>query len=229
MSFFDSTSFPQKLFFSASSDSLPSHSTVNGSSSTLRSDESLNSPTLRSSENVKSLDKITDKNGIIRFDFQFSYWIVIWFIFYYIISLQRERSPLTQQIYKYGNPIVSFIIALTENIIVFIILLFYNPPISLVIKYLFMMLVIKIIPLYLLYTILPKNIILDSAIPPPKMLTFWKNSFISFLVMFSLYNLYLFWNNTNIIDVYTKTIYFVFTNKNKTFFFNLINGLLEAN
>ena len=34
--------------------------------------------------------KITDKNGVIRFDFQLSYWIVIWFILYYIIDLQKN-------------------------------------------------------------------------------------------------------------------------------------------
>jgi hypothetical protein len=162
----------------------------------------------------KNNKKITDKNGIIRFDFQFSYWIFIWFIFYYIIYLQRERSPLTQKIYKYCNPIISLIIAFIENIIVFIILLFYNPPFLLVIKYLFMLLVIKIIPLYLLYRTLPTNPSYE----------YWKSSFFAFVCVFSIYNLYLLANETNIIDIYISTVYFIFNNKNKTFFFYYIYG-----
>ena len=160
--------------------------------------------------------KITDKDGVIRFDFQFSYWIFFWFLFYFLISLQRERSPLTQQIYKYTNPIVSFIIALIENVIVFIVLLFYHPTFSLLIKYLLMMFILKIIPLYFLYHYtLPKK---DSQI-----FIFYKNSFFSFIGLFILYNLYLFWNETNILDVYQTTIYFVFTEQNKTFLFHLFS------
>lgn len=161
-------------------------------------------------ENQKG--KITDKNGVIRFDFQFSYWIIIWFVFYYIIALQKERSPLTQKLYEYMNPLVSLFIAFIENLIVFIILLFYSPPISLIVKYIIMVILLKIIPIYLLFYS-------DSLHKQTSDSLFWRRSMFSFLTIFTIYNLYLFWNETNIVDVYMKTIHFIFTENNKTFLF----------
>jgi hypothetical protein len=188
---------------------------------------------MEKNENQKG--KITDKNGVIRFDFQFSYWVVIWFIFYYIIALQKERSPLTQKFYEYMNPLVSLFIAFIENMIVFIILLFYSPPFSLIVKYIIMVILLKIIPICLLlysssldkqfsFVSLRRFLNCSMFFECPAILQmseslFLRRSFFSFLVVFAVYNLYLFWNETNIIDVYMKTIHFIFTEKNKTFLF----------
>jgi heme/copper-type cytochrome/quinol oxidase subunit 4 len=73
----------------------------------------------------------------LRFDFAFSYWILVWFLLYY------------NKLISY-NPKIWLILALAFVSIVFILLLYYQNSSNYVILFVFVSFVIKIIPLWLL-------------------------------------------------------------------------------
>jgi len=107
-------------------------------------------------------------NEFIRIDYFFSYWIVIWFIIYYfIINTNIVNSKITKYIQTNFNPKFALYIALFENLCIFIYLFFHKPTITLIIKYFFMMVVLKVVPLYLLEKEkinLPQDVIPVSAL-----------------------------------------------------------------
>lgn len=161
--------------------------------------------------NLNSIKNTLDEHGYIRFDFQFSYWILCWAIFYYFIKEKNiyfaHYPEISNKLYKYGNPLLVLYIALFENIATFFILLFFHPTANILLKFLFMILLIKIIPIYLLQNC------------PVKI----KENIIVFIVIFSLYNIYIILNGTNVFEVYYKTIYFIYTGQNKTPLFSLLS------
>jgi hypothetical protein len=132
----------------------------------------------------------------IRGDYLFSYWILLWFFIYYFSKCSQC-----------GNPIVALIAALIENIITFIYLVISGTDLEILIKFLLMMLLIKIAPLWMLR---------NSKIN-------WINSALSFIIVFSAYNVYLWLNQTNLIEIYKRTFQSIHSNSNRTPLFSVLS------
>lgn len=126
---------------------------------------------------------------MINFTFIFSYWILFWFILYY------------NKIIKF-NPLFILYLAFIHN--------FYFAITTLkgliLYKYLFMIFIIKIIPIYLIYN---NKIHIDDIIFS--------------IILFLCYNLYLYINNTDINNIYNQINDSIINNKNDTLFFYIIN------
>lgn len=132
-----------------------------------------------------------DKHGIIRFDFLFSYWMFVWFIIYYFLPTTIGRnSPITHLFKQYGNPLYVFYLGILENLATLGLLVWYNPDMRLIVKYIIMMCITKVYPAYLLYY-LPTN---------------WKINLVLFVFVFGTYNAYLLMNDTSFNEVYEKTL-----------------------
>lgn len=148
-----------------------------------------------------------DKSGAVRFDFLFSYWLLIWFIIYYFIS--PSDSKIVKFITNYMNPIYGLLFALIENIIVFIFIIKSHFEWWWFFIYIFMMVSIKILPIYLLQ---------NSKIQ-------FIPNIISFGIIFGLYNIYLHANDTNLYEIYNKTIQSYKEGNDQTPLFNLIHNI----
>ena len=145
-----------------------------------------------------------NKNGILRPDFLFSYWVVVWFIIYYFAS-KATKSTGSRFVYENMNPTIALYFALVENIMNLVALMIYEPSLSLFFKFVLMIFVVKIFPIYILRN--SKIKLFENVL--------------SLIVIFILYNLYLLYENTNIIEVYTKAFYLVLENKSP--FIQIIN------
>jgi hypothetical protein len=180
----------------------------------LRSREFLCTPSARRREYFTTLDPrkhTLDKSGVLRFDFLFSYWVFLWAIAFYFIP-NNNTHPFTTFIKRNVQPMFALYVALAENMALFIAVLYYNPQWELIIKFITMILVVKIIPLYLL-----------------RNYTFhWETNIVSFVCIFGLYNAYLFWNDTNMIEIYKKTIYSIITNQPNTPFFYWVEWMKQT-
>lgn len=146
----------------------------------------------------------------LRIDYFFSYWIVIWFIIYYfIIKTNVLDLKSKSNIQKNFNPKFALYIALFENICIFIYLLFHKPTVILMLKYITMMVVLKIVPLYLLQEekiVLPKDILPVSA-------------------LFIIYNVYLTFLQTSLYSIYKSSAQYIMKGSNQTPFFHLLQSL----
>jgi len=140
---------------------------------------------------------------VIRPDFIFSYWIFIWFIIYYFISL----PPIIK---KYTNPLFSCWLALIENIFYFIYISIKTQNIFIIIYYLVMMLLMKGIPIYLL--------------SKQKFNINW----VAFLIVFLVYNIHLFIHKKNIIEIYKDTNKSLINSENRTPFFYIIRTFQDV-
>ena len=146
----------------------------------------------------------------LRMDYFFSYWILIWFLIYYFItkiSIIHTKTKTT--IRNNFNPKFALYIALFENICRFIYLLFYNPTISLILKYILMIFVLKVIPLYLVKEekiVLPKDLLPISG-------------------LFVVYNVYLTFLQKSIYTIYKSSTHYLIKGSNQTPFFNLLHHL----
>ena len=146
---------------------------------------------------------MTVSNDFIRPDLLFSYWIYFWFIlFYFGQDLYLSSKDLSHIIKKYANPSLIFWIALLENIGTLLVLFAKIPSVqlSVLVKYIIMIVVIKGIPLYLLW---PYNI------------HFYRDIMV-ILAVFAIYLGYLWLNGTNLFEIYHKTFYHVTKGDNKT-------------
>jgi hypothetical protein len=106
-----------------------------------------------------------------RFDFNFSYWIFIWFLLYW------------NKYIKY-SPKIWFILAIILNTIEIILMIYFNNPILNIFLFFIINSIIKIYPLYLL-----------------RNNSFKIKDFLFGLVIFSIYSIWLFINNTNFINI----------------------------
>ena len=155
-------------------------------------------------EEQKEPTKNTLDNGVIRFDFVFSYWILIWFLIYYFAN--PKTSNIAVIIKKYFNPKLAFILGLTENILTLFFLFIFGKSFD-IMFFAGSVVFLKSIPLYLMRY--------DKII--------WKNdSFVLFFV-FVLYNVYLYMNDTNVYNIYLKTIRSLIEQKNQTPMYNFIS------
>ena len=146
----------------------------------------------------------------LRMDYFFSYWIVIWFILYYFITKTNIIHTKTKTTIRNNfNPKFALYIALFENICIFIYLLFHKPTISLMVKYILMMIVLKVIPLYLLQE---EKIVLPNDLLPVSGL-------------FVIYNVYLRFLQTSLYTIYKSSAHYLIKGSNQTPFFHLLEQL----
>lgn len=146
-----------------------------------------------------------DKRGVIRFDYLFSYWIFTWFIIYIFIT---PTNTYTAYFKKYCNPLFAFIIGIVENVATLIFILFYNPKFNIIVKYIGMMVFAKIIPALILWSY-PVDWIKNIA---------WT------VALFLIYNVYLFANQTNLVEIYKKTITSIIYNRDLTPLYALLGS-----
>ena len=159
-----------------------------------------------------------DKNGMIRPDFLFSFWILAWFLLYYFLekvqNISRKNNPITIWIYKNMNPIFALIIGTISSIFIFIYMIIVQPDGILLLKYISMVALTKFLPIYLLQ---------HSCIH-------WKQSIFSFIILFIIYLFYLYWNGETLYSVYERTITSIKSGDHKTpLFFLLKNGIYFDN
>ena len=151
-----------------------------------------------------------DKKGNIRFDYLFSDWIFIWFIVY-LFAGKSKQSAGARFIYENMNPFIALFVGFFENLFLFILILLYNPNLELIIKFLFMMIFAKIIPIVFLYK------------TPIKLV----ENILSLLIIFGIYNFYLYIEKTSIYSIYKNTTIHVINNNNKTPFFRLYDSIIQ--
>jgi hypothetical protein len=148
----------------------------------------------------------------LRIDYFFSYWIILWFIIYYFIvkiNIFQTNSKNISIIQKNYNPKLALYIALFENLFMFIYLLFHNPTITTIIKFIIMMIVLKVIPLYLLQE---EKIILPEDLLPV-------------FVLFIIYNKYLESINKSLYSIYKSSAQHILNGSNQTPFFHLLDSI----
>lgn len=157
----------------------------------------------------------TDETGQIRFDFLFSDWIFVWFVLF--IMLPKEKSkyvsshPITRFLVQNTNPFAAFVFAIVENVLTLLVILYYNPQPSIIIKFITMMLFSKILPTLYLYYHYP---------------TVWIPNIISLFVIFTIYNLYLYYHSTNVYKIYKRTITSIVEDKDFTPIYKAFNALV---
>ena len=155
--------------------------------------------------NIDKSKLTTDEKGNLRPDFLFSYWCLAWFIIYYFID-HSTKSPIGQFIKTYLNPKLALIIAFIENLTTFFYMIYLNTDITNLLRYLVMMFVIKIYPIYLVWTV------------PIQ----WSRDILVLIIIFTIYNIWLHFNNTNLWKVYKKTFTSIHEGKTDTPLFHLM-------
>jgi hypothetical protein len=147
----------------------------------------------------------------ITWDLLFSYWLFYWFLIYYIFVHIESNSVVYNLIKIIANPIIGLVIASTENIFTLMVLIYKNNSFMSTIKYLFAIVLFKLIPIYLLkqYSV---NLFY---------------SFISFLILFVIYLIYIKRNNQNIVYIYQNTLESILANKNDTPFFRTMSKISD--
>lgn len=156
-----------------------------------------------------------DKNGIIRPDFLFSYWVLVWFLIYLFLdtsSFKSAKNTYTRWIYDHINPFFALVIALSENVLTFVYLIFLQLDLSILLKYFIMMLLIKIGPLYYIMTYSSYRI--------------WE-SILAFVTIFAIYLIYLHIQGETVSSVYERTLTAFKTGENKTPLFRLLDSIFR--
>ena len=135
-------------------------------------------------------------------DLLFSYWIYVWFILFYFTKQWSLDTPIP-------NPHLVFWIALIENLITWIFLVQFHAKYSILLKYLFIILLIKGIPLYLMR----------------KIKVHWIQDLENIVIVFAIYNAYLWLRSTNIIEVYLYVYKSVVKGSSNTPLFAALNAM----
>jgi hypothetical protein len=157
-----------------------------------------------------------DKDGILRPDFLFSYWVLVWFLVYLFLdtssSSKSAKNTYTRWIYDHINPFIALVIALSENVLTFVYLIFLQLDVSTLLKYFIMMLLIKIGPLYYIMTYSSYRI--------------WE-SILAFSVLFAIYLIYLHIQGETVSSVYERTLTAFKMGENKTPLFRLLDSIFK--
>jgi len=123
---------------------------------------------------------------IRKFEFYYSYWIFVWAFFYWIIS---QRNPW---IAKNASPVLALWFVICGTVIGFLYFLWIDESkmilekTSVLVKILFLLLIVKLIPFWML-----RNTKIN-----------WVSSWITVIVSFAVYNLFLAWNHTTMYEFY---------------------------
>lgn len=158
--------------------------------------------------NIDKKNLTLDENGNLRPDFLFSYWCLAWFIIYYFID-SSSRSPIGQFIKKEMNPLLALIAAFGENLITFFYMIYLQSDFINLFRYLIMMFIIKIYPIYLLS---------DYKIQ-------WFHDILVLIIVFIIYIIYLHFWNTDILKIYKKTFTSIHEGKTETPFFQFMEKI----
>jgi len=134
---------------------------------------------------------------VIRPDLIFSYWIFVWFLLYLC------------KITKY-NPKYLLIIGVIENLITIIIGIYYKTSFLYILYFIFIMIIMKLIPLYFVWN--NDNNIADLSFS---------------IFIFILYNAWLIINRTNVIIIQEKILDSIIKVKNRTPILWLINNIFR--
>jgi hypothetical protein len=144
----------------------------------------------------------------IHFDELFSYWIFFWFLFYFCYSFFYRNTLIN----NYFNPLFALCIGLLNNLTTLFIIFIFNYDIWIIVYYIFMIFLVKIIPIYLLR---------NSKIN-------WLNDSMVFVIIFIIYNFYLFFvKKTDIFRIYILTYISLVTGQSKTPLYSLIKSIKE--
>jgi len=149
-----------------------------------------------------------DKHGIIRPDFLFSYWVIMWFLMYYFIPVSSP-GKISSFIKTHFNPLLAIYFAFAENILTLFTLAYRHTPLVILLKYIAMIAILKGIPLYLLR----------------KSRVHWIHDIAVLSGVFLLYLVYLQWNETNLYEIYRRTFTSVRDGKTDTPGFALVEYL----
>ena len=140
-------------------------------------------------------------NNLITPDLIFSYWIFAWFIIYYLCIIFN----ISLYIKTNFNPLLALFIAFFLNFIQLCYITYKIHDFNFFYKFLFMILIIKGIPIYLI-----KNQKINV-----------KNDLINTFIFFIFYNIYLMIRGTNIIELYKEINKSLIEKKNKTIIFKI--------
>ena len=136
--------------------------------------------------------------NLITPDLIFSYWIFTVFIIYYLLIIFNIKT--------YFNPLLALYISLFFNLIQIIYIFCVTYNFNLFFKFLFMMIIFKGIPIYLIRN---KEIIV-------------KRDLIHIFILFIIYNIYLFCKGTNIITINKRINESLIKKQNTTIFFAIL-------
>ena len=132
---------------------------------------------------------------LIRPDFIFSYWIFAWFLLYFF------------KVTDY-NPKYLLLLGVLENLITVIMGFYYKTSIMHIVYFIFIMIIMKVIPLYLSWN--NKNNLRDL---------------VASICIFALYSFWLNLNGTNVINIQTRIVDSIIKEKNETPILWLINTI----
>jgi hypothetical protein len=131
----------------------------------------------------------------LRIHHIFSYWIFTWFLVYYsslfITSQENTFQPFLKVFHRYGNPSFGLWMGVLFDIFILGCFLYFGAKKVIIMNYIFINVIIKIIPLYLL-----RN--------HPLML--WNDAYM-FLILLFVFNIYLWSIGTNIIQIYSDAFW----------------------
>lgn len=149
--------------------------------------------------------------GYVRFDYLFSYWIVIWFVLYY--NIDAFKGPTVNFLKRIGSPLLVLWLAFWFNTYEIIYISLIKFDLTLVVEFSFMMFLIKAIPIYLLYR---RGLSVN-----------WINDTIVTVLVILMYIIYLHVNNKDPHKIYNETEKSLIQGDNKTPMFYLIEKLKQ--
>jgi len=155
----------------------------------------------------------------MRFGYFFSYWIVSWFVIYYLIVKTNffiNNKPVIstenkQYISENFNPKFALYIALLENIGIFLWLFVNKANLSVLVKYMIMIIIFKAIPLFVL-----KHDIIKMSY-----------DLIPVSGLFIIYMIYLDVYNQTVYKIYKTSNEYLVKGENKTPFFETIQWIYD--
>ena len=135
---------------------------------------------------------------LIRPDFIFSYWIFAWFLLYFF------------KVTKY-NPKYLLLLGVFENLMTIILGLYYKTSIMYIVYFIFIIIIMKIIPLYLSWN--NKN-----------NFTSLRSDLTASICVFVLYSFWLYFNGTDVISIQRRIVNSIIEEKNETPILWLVNA-----
>jgi len=139
----------------------------------------------------------------------FSYWILAWFLIYYNIG--AFVGPFTNWLKKTANPLLALWLAFWFNTYEIIYVSLISFDVISIAKFCMMMLLIKVLPIYLLYR---KGLSIN-----------WLNDVFVLVIIFSVYNIHLYANGQDPSKIYQETEKSLVNGDNKTPMFSLLEKL----
>jgi hypothetical protein len=151
-------------------------------------------------------ENYTFKNGLIRPDFIFSYWIFVWVLIYFISNILLNKNIIP-------SPLLAIYIGFFVSLYGLSYLVSTISNNSILMKFLVMLIVIKTIPLLI-------TIYLSGTYKIN-----WNYDLKKILILLLFYFVYLVCWNVNVFDVYNYEGISIINNDNKTPFFYLLTKI----